>query len=74
MQRFHATNCTSAVNNGAVGGSLSRDTSRAESSAHSTNFPSNRYIYLIRHISNKHIHTHIDIYVHTHKYAINAFF
>ncbi|XP_076899639.1 mediator of RNA polymerase II transcription subunit 12-like [Bidens hawaiensis] len=42
MQRYHATNCTSAVNNSAVGGSLGRDTSRAESSALSSNFPSNR--------------------------------
>ncbi|KAI3829238.1 hypothetical protein L1987_03355 [Smallanthus sonchifolius] len=42
MQRYHATNCTSAVNNGAVGGSLGRDSSRAESSALSANFPSNR--------------------------------
>ncbi|KAK9068308.1 hypothetical protein SSX86_012419 [Deinandra increscens subsp. villosa] len=42
MQRYHATNCTSAVNNGAVGGSLGRDTSRAESSAPSANFPLNR--------------------------------
>ncbi|KAJ0623168.1 hypothetical protein HanIR_Chr01g0028811 [Helianthus annuus] len=38
MQRYHATNCTSAVNNSAVGGSLGRDTSRAESSALPANF------------------------------------
>ncbi|XP_071685750.1 mediator of RNA polymerase II transcription subunit 12 [Rutidosis leptorrhynchoides] len=42
MQRYHATNCTSAVNNSAVGGSLGRDTSRAESSALPANFPLNR--------------------------------
>ncbi|KAJ0665857.1 putative mediator complex, subunit Med12 [Helianthus annuus] len=42
MQRYHATNCTSAVNNSAVGGSLGRDTSRAESSALPANFQSNR--------------------------------
>ncbi|KAD6453224.1 hypothetical protein R6Q59_014982 [Mikania micrantha] len=42
MQRYHATNCTSAVNNSAVGGSLGRDTSRAESSAPPANFPLNR--------------------------------
>lgn len=41
MQRYHATNCTSAVNNSAVGGSIGRDTSRAESSALSSNFPVN---------------------------------
>lgn len=43
MQRYHATNCTSAVNNSAVGGSLGRDnTSRAESSSLPANFPLNR--------------------------------
>ncbi|MFS7925014.1 putative mediator complex, subunit Med12 [Helianthus anomalus] len=42
MQRYHATNCTSAVNNSAVGGSLGRDTSRAESSAPSANIQLNR--------------------------------
>lgn len=43
MQRYHATNCTSAVNNNsAVGGSLGRDTSRTESSALPANFPLNR--------------------------------
>ncbi|KAL2468700.1 RNA polymerase II transcription mediator [Forsythia ovata] len=33
MQRYHAGSCTSAVNNGAIGGIPARDTSRAESSA-----------------------------------------
>ncbi|KAK9058937.1 hypothetical protein SSX86_021554 [Deinandra increscens subsp. villosa] len=42
MQRYHATNCTSAVSNSAAGGSLGRDTSRAESSALPANFPLNR--------------------------------
>ncbi|KAI3756875.1 hypothetical protein L1987_56699 [Smallanthus sonchifolius] len=42
MQRYHATNCTSAVNNSAVGGSLGRDTSRSESSALPANYPLNR--------------------------------
>lgn len=42
MQRYHGTNCTSAVNNSAVGGSLGRDNSRAESSALPANFPLNR--------------------------------
>nr|XP_043629531.1 mediator of RNA polymerase II transcription subunit 12 [Erigeron canadensis]XP_043629532.1 mediator of RNA polymerase II transcription subunit 12 [Erigeron canadensis] len=42
MQRYHATNCTSAVNSSAVGGSLGRDTSRAESSSLPANYPINR--------------------------------
>ncbi|KAL8263474.1 hypothetical protein R6Q59_021604 [Mikania micrantha] len=42
MQRYHAINCTSAVNNNAVGGSLGRDTSRAESSTLPSSFPQNR--------------------------------
>ncbi|CAA2935046.1 mediator of RNA polymerase II transcription subunit 12 [Olea europaea subsp. europaea] len=32
MQRYHAGSCTSAVNNGSIGGIPARDTSRAESS------------------------------------------
>ncbi|XP_022770436.1 mediator of RNA polymerase II transcription subunit 12-like isoform X2 [Durio zibethinus] len=32
MQRYHATSCTSAVNNSAIGGASARDTARADSS------------------------------------------
>lgn len=41
MQRYHATSCTSAVNNTAIGGPSARDTVRADSSSLSNNFPSN---------------------------------
>lgn len=40
MQRYHAANCTSAVNNSAISGSA-RDTSRAESSSVPSNYSLN---------------------------------
>lgn len=33
MQRYHAANCTSAVNNSAIGGASARDSGRADSSS-----------------------------------------
>ncbi|XP_038709264.1 mediator of RNA polymerase II transcription subunit 12-like isoform X2 [Tripterygium wilfordii] len=43
MQRYHAANCTSAVNNNSVGGPTARDTIRADSSSLAANFsPSSR--------------------------------
>ncbi|KAJ0113483.1 hypothetical protein Patl1_00451 [Pistacia atlantica] len=41
MQRYHPTNCTSAVNNSAIGGASARDASRTDSSSLSSNFPVN---------------------------------
>ncbi|KAL3814834.1 hypothetical protein ACJIZ3_016102 [Penstemon smallii] len=41
MQRFHAGSCTSAVNNSAISGLQSRDTSRVDSSALQPNFSLN---------------------------------
>ncbi|KAK6142801.1 hypothetical protein DH2020_023149 [Rehmannia glutinosa] len=41
MQRYHAGNCTSAVNHSAIGGIQARDTSRAESPAVPPNFSLN---------------------------------
>ncbi|PIM99566.1 RNA polymerase II transcription mediator [Handroanthus impetiginosus] len=41
MQRYHAGNCTSAVNNNAIGGIQARDTSRAESPAVPPNYSLN---------------------------------
>ncbi|KAE8733322.1 Mediator of RNA polymerase II transcription subunit 12 [Hibiscus syriacus] len=40
MQRYHATSCTSAVNN-SIGGATARDTSRADSSSLPSNFSLN---------------------------------
>lgn len=33
MQRYHPANCTSAVNNSAIGGASARDSGRADSSS-----------------------------------------
>ncbi|TXG62881.1 hypothetical protein EZV62_009875 [Acer yangbiense] len=41
MQRYHATSCTSAVNNSAIGGTSARDAGRADSSSLSANFSLN---------------------------------
>ncbi|OMP00404.1 Mediator complex, subunit Med12 [Corchorus olitorius] len=41
MQRYHPANCTSAVNNSAIGGASARDTSRADSSTLPPNFSLN---------------------------------
>ncbi|XP_019434667.1 PREDICTED: mediator of RNA polymerase II transcription subunit 12 [Lupinus angustifolius] len=41
MQRYHAGSCTSAVNNGTIGGPSSRDTGRSDSSSLPANFPVN---------------------------------
>ncbi|XVF80070.1 hypothetical protein PTKIN_Ptkin15bG0041200 [Pterospermum kingtungense] len=41
MQRYHAASCTSAVNNSAIGGASSRDTTRADSSSLPPNFSLN---------------------------------
>ncbi|XP_035539760.1 mediator of RNA polymerase II transcription subunit 12-like isoform X2 [Juglans regia] len=41
MQRYHAASCTNAVSNSALGGPLTRDTARADSSPLSANFALN---------------------------------
>ncbi|XP_044503987.1 mediator of RNA polymerase II transcription subunit 12-like isoform X2 [Mangifera indica] len=41
MQRYHASGCTSAVNNSAIGGASARDTSRTDSSVLPSNFSVN---------------------------------
>ncbi|KAL5859698.1 hypothetical protein ACOSQ4_000994 [Xanthoceras sorbifolium] len=41
MQRYHATSCTSAVNNSAIGGASARDAGRTDSSSLSANFSLN---------------------------------
>ncbi|GLT60649.1 hypothetical protein SLA2020_334060 [Shorea laevis] len=41
MQRYHATSCTSAVNNSAIGGSSARDAARADSSSLPPNYSVN---------------------------------
>ncbi|XVE73861.1 hypothetical protein DITRI_Ditri11bG0152300 [Diplodiscus trichospermus] len=41
MQRYHATGCTSAVNNSAIGGASARDISRTDSSSLPSNFSLN---------------------------------
>ncbi|XP_044492152.1 mediator of RNA polymerase II transcription subunit 12-like [Mangifera indica] len=41
MQRYHATSCTSSVNNSAIGGTSARDASRTDSSSLSSNLPVN---------------------------------
>ncbi|VVB06803.1 unnamed protein product [Arabis nemorensis] len=45
MQRYHPTNCTSAVNNSAIGGASARDSGRADSSSIG-NYPLNsRHVF-----------------------------
>ncbi|PON92084.1 Mediator complex, subunit Med [Trema orientale] len=41
MQRYHATGCTSAVNNSSIGGASGRDTARADSASLPANYPLN---------------------------------
>ncbi|XP_050385344.1 mediator of RNA polymerase II transcription subunit 12 isoform X2 [Argentina anserina] len=41
MQRYHATGCTSAVNNNTIGGGSGRDSARAESATLPTHLPIN---------------------------------
>uniref|UniRef100_A0A1J3JXE6 Mediator of RNA polymerase II transcription subunit 12 n=1 Tax=Noccaea caerulescens TaxID=107243 RepID=A0A1J3JXE6_NOCCA len=41
MQRYHAANCTSAVNNSAIGGASARDSGRADSSSSIGNYSLN---------------------------------
>ncbi|KAJ4826395.1 hypothetical protein Tsubulata_025175 [Turnera subulata] len=41
MQRYHTANCTSAVNNSAIGGAAARDTTRVDSSSLPANFSIN---------------------------------